>query len=165
MPYQRVKLSISPKQQKAALKGAKIRLPTTSIGTGQLVLLHPLNYKKVVNAKGGINLELSPGEMMATAAHHGIIPTPTGSDMSGAGIFDSIWSGIKSVGNFLKDTGVASTLADVAQEAAKPFVGDTIANAARGALKGATGVGLKAKKRGKSSGLYLGKAGGSGLYL
>lgn len=165
MPYQGVKLSITPKQQRAALKGAKIRLPVTSIGTGQLVLLHPLNYKKVVNAKGGINLELSPGEMMATAHHHGVIPPP--SDMSGAGIFDSIWNGIKSVGNFLKDTGVASTLADVAQEAAKPFVGDTIANAARGALKGATGVGLMTKKRGKSSGLYLGKAGGSGngLYL
>jgi hypothetical protein len=157
MPYQRVKLSITPKQQKAALKGARIRLPTTSIGTGQLVLLHPLNYKKVVNAKGGINLELSPGEMMATAAHHGLVSTP--SDVSGSGIFDSIWNGIKSVGKFLKDTGVASTLADAAQEVATPFVGETVAKAARGALRGVTGVGLKGKGRSRRAEM------GTGLYL
>lgn len=156
MTYQRVKLNISPKQQKVALKGAKIRINPSAMGNGQLVFLHPLNYKKVVNAKGGINLELSPGEMMATAAHHGLISTP--SDVSGAGIFDSIWSGIKSVGKFLKDTGIASTLADVAQEAATPFVGETIAKGARGALRETTGVGLMKKTRAKrmsAAGLYL----------
>lgn len=161
MPFIQVKLHITPKQQAQALKGAKIRLSADSIGKGQIVLLHPLNAKKVANAKNGINLELSPGEIMQSAAYHSMIPAqPEG--LSGSGLFDSIWSGLKSAGKWLKDSGVGSVLADVAQGVATPFVGEDIANAGRQILKSTTGVGLKKKKVGK--GLYLGTK-GSGLYL
>ncbi|KAG9398139.1 hypothetical protein AC1031_014938 [Aphanomyces cochlioides] len=139
MPYHSVKLNISKDQQKKALRGAKIRLTPSSIGQ--------------VNAKGGINLELSPGEIMHTAAQNGMVGPV--SDMSGSGIFDSIWDGLKSAGKWLKDSGVGSALADVAQTVATPFVGPEIANTGRQILKSATGVGLKAKKKMKGSGLYL----------
>jgi hypothetical protein len=165
MPYIQVKLQITPKQQAQALKGAKIRLSADSIGKGQIVLLHPLNAKKVANAKNGINLELSPGELMQTASYHNMVP-PQPEGLSGSGIFDSIWSGLKSTGKWLKDSGVGSALADVAQTVATPFVGADIANAGRQILKSTTGVGLKKKKMGKAgSGLYLGKSTGAGLYL
>lgn len=154
-PYHQAKLSITKEQQKKALKGAKIRIPQSCLGTGQIVMLHPLNYKKVVNAKGGINLELSPGEIMQTAAHHGMMPKPS-PDMEGSGIFDSIWSGLKSAGKWLKDSGVGSALADVGQTLAAPLVGEETAKAGRQLLRATTGVGLK--KRGK-------KTNGSGLYL
>lgn len=160
MPFIQVKLQITPKQQAQALKGAKIRLTADAIGKGQIVLLHALNAKKVANAKNGINLELSPGEIMQSAAYHQMIP-PQPEGLSGSGIFDSIWTGLKSAGKWLKDSGVGSVLADIGQEVATPFVGADIASAGRQILKSTTGVGLK-KKAGK--GLYLGTK-GSGLYL
>jgi hypothetical protein len=159
MPYHQTKLKITPLQQKKALRGAKIRLSPDCIGSGQIVMLHPLNFKKVVNAKGGINLELTPGEVMMTASHHNMIPKLPSSDLEGSGIFDSIWSGLKSAGKWLKDSGVASALADVAQEAATPFVGEDVARAGRSILKSTTGVGLKKKgrkpKMSSGNGLYL----------
>lgn len=154
MPYHSVKLNVSKDQQKKALRGAKIRLTPSSIGQGQLVFLHPLNYKKVVNAKGGINLELSPGEIMHTASHHGLVG-PISGDLSGSGIFDTIWEGLKSAGKWLKDSGVGSVLADVAQTVATPFVGPEVASAGRQLLKSSTGVGLKSKKKMSGKGLYL----------
>ena len=165
MPFIQVKLHITPKQQAQALKGAKIRLSADSIGKGQIVLLHPLNAKKVANAKNGINLELSPGEIMQSAAYHSMIP-PQPEGLSGSGIFDSIWSGIKGVGKFLKDSGVGSVLADVAQGVAGPIIGENLSKGLREGLRGATGVGLKKKGRPSKagSGLYLGTK-GSGLYL
>ena len=152
MAYHQVKLTVTPAQQKKALKGQKIRMSRDNIGQGQLVMLHPLNYKKVMNAKGGINLELSPGELIATANHH---------NLAGAGFFGDVWEGLKSAGKWLKDSGIASILADTAQAAATPFVGEQVAKTARGALKSLTGVGIKG---GKGKGLFLGKSGG-GLYL
>lgn len=153
MTFHPVKLTISQKQQKQALKGSKIRLQPSCIGSGQLVMLHPVNYRKLVNAKGGVNLELSPGEIMHTAESQGVLPKPTSLD--GSGILDSIWGGLKSVGKFLKDSGVGSALADVAADVATPFVGEDIAKGARGLLKSTTGVGLKGKRRAKGTGLYL----------
>lgn len=158
MPYRQHRIKLTQAQQKKAMNGAAIRIPADCIGTGQIVLLHPLNYRKVVNAKGGINLELSPGEMMQTAAHHGLIKMSPGTELAGEGIFDSIWSGLKSAGKWLKDSGVGSTLADVAQDVATPFVGPEIAQVGRQILKSTTGVGLKAKGRKK-------KSMGSGLYI
>lgn len=141
MPYQTIKLHISPAQQRKAINGGSIRLSKDCIGDGQLVMLHPMNYKKIANAKGGVQLVLSPGEIMQTAAHHGILP-PGDSSLSGSGFFDSVWSGIKGVGKFLKDTGIASTLADVAQGVISPMVGENISKGLREGLRGATGVGL-----------------------
>lgn len=157
MPYHSIKLKVSPEQQKKALRGAKIRLSPDAIGQGQLVFLHPLNYKKIANAKGGVNIELSPGELMHTAVNHGLIP-PMSGELSGSGIFDSIWSGLKTAGKWLKDSGVGSALADVAQTVATPFVGPEVASAGRQILRSTTGVGLKKKGRKPrvmGSGLYL----------
>ena len=154
MAFHPIKLTVSQKQQKQALRGSKIRIAPNCIGTGTLVMLHPLNYKKVVNAKGGINLELSPGEIMATAQHHGMMPKLNPEDMSGGSILDSIWAGLKSVGAWLKSSGVGSALADAAQTAATPFVGPVVANGARQLLKATTGVGIKGRKI-KGAGLYL----------
>lgn len=156
MAYHPVKLKISHDQQRKALRGAKIRVAPSCIGNGQVVMMHPLNVKKVANAKGGINLELSPGEIIATASHHGMVPMlPTG--ISGSGLFDSIWSGLKTAGKWLKDSGVGSVLADVGQTLAEPLVGPELASAGRQLLKTTTGVGLKARaKKGlKGKGLYL----------
>lgn len=161
MGFHSVKLNISKDQQKKALKGAKIRLTQNCIGNGQIVMLHPLNYKKVVNSKGGINLELSPGEIMASASHHNMVPKIDNvGDMGGSGLFDSIWSGIKKVGSWLKDSGVGTALADVAQTVAEPFVGADVASAGRQLLKSTTGVGIRGKKTTKK-----GKMSASGLYL
>lgn len=145
MPYHSIKLNITPKQQKTAINGGSIRLTQGAIGTGQLCMIHPVNYKKLVNAKGGVNLSLSPGEIMATASHHGL---------AGSGFFDDVWGGIKSAGKWLKDSGVGSALADVAQTVATPFVGASGAKLGRDVFKGLTGVGTKGKKP-KGSGLYL----------
>lgn len=160
MPYIQVKLLISPTQQRKALRGDKIRLTADAISKGSIVMLHPLNARKIATAKKGINLELSPGEIMQTAAYHGIIPKVDTTDMDGAGIFDSIWSGIKKVGSFLKDSGIGTVLADEGQKLLEPVLGKEIAKVGREVVRGVTGVGLKKSKKG--SGLYLG---GKGLYM
>lgn len=157
--YRGLKLKLDDKKQKKALKGAKIRLNKDDIGQGMLVMLHPVNYKKLMSAKGGSNIELSPGEMLATAAHHGVMPTPA--DVSGSGIFDSIFRGLQSAGRFIKDSGIGTILADAGQELAKPFLGETGAKVARDIVRSTTGVGLAPvmpKRRGrppKGAGLYL----------
>jgi hypothetical protein len=122
-------------------------------------MLHPLNVKKVANAKGGVNLVLSPGEMMASAHYHKMIPNDM--EMSGNGIFGDIWEGLKKAGKFLKDTGVASKLADALQAPLAGVVGPQLAAVARQGVKQIGGFGIKRGKKG--NGLYLGK--GSGLYL
>jgi len=156
MVYQRIKLKLSPAQQKKALRGAPIRLKAADIGTGYIIMLHPVNYKKVVRAKQGVMLELSPGEMIATASYHGMAPSPA-AGVEGSGIFDSIWSGLKKVGGFVKDSGIGTILADTGAEMAKPFIGETGAKLARNVVKGVTGMGVKPKGRKKAT--------GSGLYL
>jgi len=160
MPYIQVKLKITPRQQIQALKGARIRLTADAIGSGQIVLLHPVNAKKVATAKNGIQLELSPGEVMHTAHYHGLIPEK---DMiSGGGFFDSVWSGLKKAGEWLKNSGVGTILADAAVPLVAGVTGSpATATVARDVLRSATGVGLRGKGRGK--GLYIGK--GSGLYV
>lgn len=148
MTYRQIKLKITPAQQKKAINGGAIRLPQSSIGCGDMCMVHPMNYKKLTSAKGGVNLVLSPGEIMATANSHG---------MAGSGFFDDVWSGIKSAGKWLKDSGVGSALADVGQTLATPFVGENVAKVGREALRGLTGVGMKCKKKRmvSASGLYL----------
>ncbi len=156
MPYRQVKLELTPAQQKKALRGLKIRLKQSQIGRGQLVMLHPVNANRVLKAKRGVDLDLSPGEIMQTAAYHGFIPKQ-GKDMEGSGIFDSIWSGLKSTSKWLKDSGVGSVLADAAATAATPFVGAQAADIGRQIVKQATGVGLRprVKRTARGSGLYI----------
>lgn len=156
MVYRQVKIELSPAQQKKALRGLKIRLKQSQIGRGQLVMLHPVNANRVLKAKRGVDLDLSPGEIMMTASYHGLIPK-MGGEMSGTGIFDSIWSGLKTAGKWLKDSGVGSVLADAAQAAATPFVGAQAADIGRSILKQTTGVGIRprVKRTARGSGLYI----------
>jgi len=162
MPYIQVKLRITEKQQKQALRGARIRLTADSIGKGEIVLLHPLNARKVANAKNGLNLELSQGEIAATASFHKIPFSLTNAgQLSGEGIFGDIWDGIKKTGKWLKDSGVGSTIVDSLVPIIATATGNPAAAAtARQVLKQATGVGIKPKK---GKGLYVSR--GSGLYI
>lgn len=152
MGYQRMKLDISKLQQKKALKGQKIRISQDMIGKGQLVFLHPVNYKKIINAKNGVMIELSPGEIMKSASYHNLVTLPT--NLSGSGFFDSVWEGIKSAGKWLKDSGVGTAIADALEPVAASVIGPTGARLARNVVKGVAGVGIK-KKTPKGSGLYL----------
>ena len=157
MVYQRIKLNLTPAQQKKALKGAAIRLKANDIGTGYIVMLHPVNYRKLTRAKQGVMLDLSQGEIIATASFHGLVPTPS-VNIEGSGIFDDIWSGIKKVGNFVRDSGIGTILADSAAAAAVPVLGPAGSTLARKVFQGVTGVGIAKSKRAK-------KTTGSGLYL
>ena len=154
--YQRIKLNLSPAQQKKALRGAPIRIAFDQIGVGYIIMVHPSNYKRLVKAKRGIVLDLSPGEMVATASYHKLVPALDG-PMEGSGIFDTIWSGVKKLGSFVKDSGIGTILADAGEELAKPFLGDTGAKIARNVVKNVTGVGVAPKRtrKAKGAGLYL----------
>ena len=75
MPYQPVKLNLTKAQQTKALRGAPIRISKDAILNGaQIVMMHPLNAKKVTKSANGINITFSPGEIIATASHHGMVP-------------------------------------------------------------------------------------------
>ncbi len=100
--------------------------------------LHPDNYKKVMNA-----LSKKKGTRIHLTAH----------ELHGSGLFDSIWQGIKTVGNVLKDTGLATPLADFAKKAITPFVGENVATGLREGLRGATGVGIKKRGTAKKTGV------------
>jgi len=162
MVYHKYNLKLTDKQQKQAINGKSIRLIKSCMDSGQVVMLHPLNVKKVRNAKGGINLILSPGEIMASASYHKMIPANM--EMSGEGIFGDIWEGVKKVGKFLKDSGAATKIADALQAPLAGIIGPAGAAVARQGVRQIAGVGIKTKRKVKGSGLYLGK-GGRGLYL
>lgn len=157
MPYMQFKMRLSPEQQKKVLQGKTIRVEKADLGVGSTIMLHPSNFAKVTKAKSSVNLTLSPGEVMQTAEFHGLLPGDL--ELTGAGIFDSIWSGLKSAGRFLKDSGLGSAILDVGQQLATPVLGPEIAGAARGLAKGLTGVGAKKpariRRNLKASGLYL----------
>jgi hypothetical protein len=170
MPYQPVKLNLTQAQQKKAIRGAPIRLNKDAILNGaQIVMLHPLNAKKITKSANGINITFSPGEILATASHHGMVPKMDMSNVEGSGFFDTIWSGIKGVGKFLKDSGIGTALADVAQPLVAGVAGENVAKGLREGLRAATGVGIKPKigrkPKMQGQGLYLGGPRGSGLYL
>lgn len=152
--YKQVRLTITPAQQKKALKGSGIRLGPSCLNRGQVVMLHPLNVKKVASAKNGITLQLSEGEMMRTAMHHGLVPKQSG-DLEGSGIFDSIWSGIKSAGKWL--AGAALDGVEGAASEAIPGLSGVFKKV-RGGVRDLTGVGIK--KRGRPKKII-----GNGLYL
>lgn len=158
MPYQVVKLNISKAKQKKALSGGSIRISKDDIGVGSEVYLHPTNAKKVRNAKSGVMLDLSPGEIVMTAEKQGMMPKQD--ELSGSGFFDSVWEGIKKVGSFLKDSGIASTLADAAVPAVAGFLGPQGATVARGVVKNLTGVGAQMPKKKRAK-----KITGAGLYI
>lgn len=140
MVYKPATVDFTSKQIQQMVKGKPVRLSHSQINKGkQVILLHPENHlklSKAYQAGRGCNLQVADGEIKAT--HE--------STMDGTGFFGDLWNGIKSVGSWLKDSGVGSALADVAQTAATPFVGAQAADIGRKILKTTTGVGI-AKKR------------------
>lgn len=134
MSYVPVKLNLTKAQQKKLINGSSVRITKSQIGNGPEVYLHPLNAKKINGSKNGVNISLSKGEITYTAKHNGFV--------SGGSIWDDIWGGIKSVGSFLKNSGVGSILADAAIPFASTVLGPTGAVVARNVLKTTTGVGF-----------------------
>lgn len=163
MPYKQFRMTLSKEQQSKALRGLPIKVSKENLGKGSTVVLHPSNFDKCNKAKSGVVLHLSPGEIMATAELHGLMPGEM--ELTGAGFLSDIWSGVKKVGSFLKDSGIGSAVLDVAEKVGSNVVGPEIASAARGLARGITGIGAmptapkKMKPRIKrslmASGLYL----------
>jgi len=158
MSYVQVKINLSSDQQKKLINGKSVRVLKSDIGKGNIVYLHPLNAKKVAGSKGGCNLQMSKGEILYTARHH--------NPAIGAGFFDDVWSGIKSVGKWLKDSGLATPLLDVGKTLITPFVGDTAANVIREGARSLTGASImrpKTSKSKKSTRISIMPSGGSFL--
>jgi len=152
MTYESIDLVLSPVQQKKALKGGSIIIKKENIGKGSKVFLHKENMKKIKKCKGaGVTISFSPGEIIKTASHHGLLKVPE--NLTGSGFFDDVLSGLKTAGKWLVDSGVASNLADALVPVASSVIGPTGATLARKVLKGVTGVGIKKNKKG--AGLYL----------
>ena len=153
MVYKRIKIDITEAQARKALAGKPVRLTANQIGKGHAVSLHPANAKIVERAalKGsGCNIHLSHGELADTCGQ-----------MNGSGFWGDIWGGIKKVWKVLKDSGAASTLADMGANALGAYTGQpAITGAARSLLKTTTGVGVRRTKAQREELLK-----GRGLYL
>ncbi len=143
--YEAVEIKLSPDQIRKLVAGSMVRLsPAALDGKDHVLMAHPMNAKMLKRAKArksGVQLSLSPGELMATKH----------SELSGTGWLDNVWSGIKSVGSWLKDSGVGSALADAGQQALTPLVGEKGAELARKLVKGVAGVGITPVKYTKGS--------------
>jgi hypothetical protein len=136
MSYKPATVDFTTKQIEQMAKGKPVRLTHNQLGKGnKVILLHPENHNKLSKAYmsgRGCNMHIAEGEVMATHK----------SNMDGTGFFDTIKKGL----SYLKDSGIASILADSLQTAATPFVGETAANLGRKILKGTTGVGVPKKR-------------------
>lgn len=160
MPYHQFRVTLSKEQQSRALRGQAIKITKANLGHGSTILLHPENFKKCNKAKNGVTLNLSPGEIMATANFHGLMPGDL--ELTGAGFFNNVWEGIKKVGSWIKDSGVGTAVADALVPVAASVLGPTGADVARKVVRGVTGVGaMPARKPARirrnlqASGLYL----------
>lgn len=135
--YKQVEIELSPKQIKSAAAGKTILLSAAGVtGTKHKLYVHPENYKKIMRAKKnnkGVKLSICKGAIQHDLKTH----------MEGGDILGSIWNGIKSVGNWLKDSGVGSVLADAGKDAIAPIIGENAANLGRKLVKGLTGVGIE----------------------
>lgn len=154
MVYKRIKIDITEAQARKALAGKPVRLSASQIGKGHALSLHPANAKIVEKAalKGtGCNLHLSHGELADTCGQ-----------MNGSGFWGDIWSGIKKVWGVIKDSGAASTLADMGANALSGIAPEyaPAITAGRRLLKSTTGVGVRRTKAQRQEVLR-----GKGLYL
>jgi len=153
MVYHRIKIDITEAQARKALAGKPIRLSANQIGKGAALSLHPANAKIVERAslKGsGCNIHLTHGELADTCGH-----------MSGSGFWGDVWSGLKKVWGVLKDSGAASTIADMGAQALGTITGQPgLVQAGRTLLKQTTGVGMRRTKAQRQALLV-----GNGLYL
>lgn len=135
----------TPKLRRAAKTG-KLSLTAQELKGNRTLIMHPGNAARVKRAqlsgKGVQGIMLSGPEIVADMEYHKM----RGAGLSGGSLWDSIKSGVSKVGQWLKDSGIGSVLADTVQDLATPIVGDTIARGARGALREVTGVGFKSRR-------------------
>lgn len=153
--YVPARINFTQTQLAKIAKGQPVRLTHAQIGAGdKVVLLHPMQHamlSKAHHAGKGSMLHLSHGEI--GESHH--------STLEGTGFWSDIWGGIKKVWKVLKDSGAASSLADMGATALSgvaPEFAPAIA-AGRQVLKSTTGVGIGGKAKGRR------RTTGNGLYL
>lgn len=146
--YDIVKVGKIPKAKlKKAIKGSAISFTKDELaGNDYQMLVHPSNAKMMKAAqsknKGVSGIKFSEPEIMTDIDYH----SNTGGSLSGGSIWSDIWSGIKKVGNFVKDSGIGTILADSAATALTPALGP-LAPVGRQLFKNVTGVGLDAKEK------------------
>ncbi len=140
--YGEVKVGvIPPAKLKKALQGKAVRLSKSELSGDRVMIVHKLNEKAIKKAQkkgSGLTTNFSHGEAMADLDHY--------KKMGGALSGGSLWSWLKnaasSVGNWLKDSGVGSALADASIPFASSVLGPAGAAAARQVLRSTTGVGM-----------------------
>jgi hypothetical protein len=129
MDYKPAKVNLTQAQAKKLVNQKPVKLSAAQIGNGDVViLLHPENHAKLSKAKRagkGSTLYLTPGEILATVE----------STLSGSGIFQDIWKGLKSGYKWVKSNIVDTPLY---QGAIKPIVRRGV-NTLAGMAKAATG--------------------------
>lgn len=136
--YKPAKIDFTDKQIKTMAAGKPVRIAHSQLCKGgKVIMLHPANHMKVskaFQAGRGCNLEVAPGEILATHS----------SDMEGTGFFGDLWHGIKKVFGVLKDSGALSAMADMAVAPVSAMTGQpALTVATRKLLKDTTGVGIK----------------------
>lgn len=148
MVYKQLKINITKAQLDKALKGKPVQFSSAQLGDGKSYLsLHPANAKIVEKAamKGsGCVINLSPGELMATAE-----------DMGGEGIFGDIWKGLKSGYKWVKKNVIDT---DIYQKGLKPIIRGAV-NTGATALKGfapelGTAIDMGVNEIGKQTGAF-----------
>ena len=144
MDYKPAKIDFTHAQLQKIVKGQPVRLSASQIGSGsKVMLLHPTNHtllSKAVMSKKGCVLHPSKGEVQATI----------NSTMEGTGFFDTLKKGF----NFLKDSGVLSSVVDMGVAPLTALAGPTfgkLVQPARNLLKQTTGVGAVRRPRRKKS--------------
>lgn len=146
--YKQLKINITKPQLQKALKGKPIQLSASQLGNGNSYLsLHPANAKiveKAVMKGSGCVINISPGELMATAE-----------DMNGEGIFGDIWRGLKSGYKFVKKNIIDTPLY---QQTLKPLVRGAV-ETGKTALKGfapqlAPAIDMASEQIGKETGAF-----------
>jgi hypothetical protein len=150
--YEKVSVgNIPQKKLEKAIKTGKLSLSADDLKGNRVMLLHPMNAKKVREAKsknkGITGMGIAGGEIMADIEYHDM----AGGSMNGGSLWSWLKKAGKSIYNFAKDNWglikpVVSKIADVAVPALATAVGQPMAGVAgRQALKQLTGVGMADK--------------------
>lgn len=141
--YGEVKVGNIPATKlKKALEGKAVRLTKQELIGDRVMIVHKLNQKAIKKAQtkgSGLTTHFSPGEALADLKHY----NKMGGTLAGGSLWNWIKNAASSVGNWLKDSGVGTALADAAVPFASTVLGPAGATAARSILKTTTGVGLK----------------------
>lgn len=141
---------ISLAKLKKALEGSTVRLAPKELSGDRVMLLHPLNAKKINAAKKskkGITTSFTRGEVEADLEYHNQV----GAGMHGG----SLWSWLKKKAYpFVKDNWnlikpIVTKAVDAAVPAIATYAGQpNLAIPAREAIRQVSGVGMKKSKKG-----------------